>query len=158
MTIQISGRKLLVGVLAIMMIAAAGYIAFLVGQMTRITEADATARTNTQVERAIERTVEADVKKADARVAATKRADNKRLDTRVHRLNKMWRGRLSRAKDEARRAGEAAGYSSGQSEGYSSGQSAGFSSGHSAGVDEGIEQASDELDCSDDLDVPLPFC
>jgi septal ring factor EnvC (AmiA/AmiB activator) len=47
------------------------------------------------------------------------------------------------------------GYSSGSSAGYSSGSSAGYSSGRSAGMVE----ASDELACSDDLDVTwLPLC
>ena len=41
---------------------------------------------------------------------------------------------------------------------YASGSQAGFSSGREAGVDEGVLKASDELICSDDVDVALPYC
>jgi hypothetical protein len=60
---------------------------------------------------------------------------------------------VRRMKVRARREAEAA-----RAAGYSSGNSAGFNTGHSVGVDDGVKKASDELTCSDDLDVPLPFC
>jgi len=45
---------------------------------------------------------------------------------------------------------------------FASGSQTGFSSGKEQGVEEGVEEGlergSDELTCSDDLDVPLPPC
>ncbi|MDA0160403.1 hypothetical protein OM076_09010 [Solirubrobacter ginsenosidimutans] len=53
-------------------------------------------------------------------------------------------------------------YAKGQRDGYSSGNAAGYNAGHSTGRDEGysegLEEASDDLSCSDDPDVPLPYC
>lgn len=51
-----------------------------------------------------------------------------------------------------RRAQQA--FASGNASGFSSGRQQGFDD----GVDEGIERASDEVVCSDDPDVPLPYC
>jgi len=79
-------------------------------------------------------------------VTAQKRTDKAKLHATVKRMNK-----------QAKRKAEAA-YKEGQSDGYSSGQSAGYSSGSAAGREQGIEDASDELICSDDNDVDLPSC
>ena len=77
-----------------------------------------------------------------------------------------YRERLKKVRKRARDAGydvgKKSGYQEGNNDGYAAGNSAGYSSGHSegveAGVEEGIEKGSDELSCSDDLDVPLPPC
>ena len=85
-----------------------------------------------------------------------------------------FRERLKKVRKRARSAGYKVGkksgyqegnndgYAAGNSAGYSAGNSAGYSSGHSEGVEEGVEEGiekgSDELSCSDDLDVPLPPC
>jgi hypothetical protein len=81
--------------------------------------------------------------------AATRKAVRKQK----HRDVKVLRRVVRRMKSRARREAEAA-----RNAGYSAGNRAGFSAGHSTGVDDGVRKASDELTCSDDLDVPLPFC
>jgi predicted membrane metal-binding protein len=145
-TITISSKKLVVGLLAVLMIAVACYIAFLAGQTTRITEATAAARTKTQVSTAVERTVKAETAKRQAQVKKVKAAARKHEAKHVKRLASKFRKRLAREIAAARDAG------------YSSGQSVGFTSGKQQGVEEGIEEASDELTCSDDSDVDLPAC
>ena len=77
----------------------------------------------------------------------------KAVKTQKNRDVKVLRRVIRRMKVRARRESKAA-----RDAGYSAGNSAGFSSGHSSGVDDGVRKASDELTCSDDLDVPLPFC
>jgi hypothetical protein len=62
------------------------------------------------------------------------------------------------SRDRGYKIGKKSGYVVGNEAGYSAGNSAGFSSGHSTGVEEGIEEASDELTCSDDPDADLPPC
>lgn len=75
------------------------------------------------------------------------------VKTQKNRDVRTLRRVVRRMKSRARRETEAA-----RNSGYSAGNSAGFSAGHSTGVDDGVRKASDELTCSDDLDVPLPFC
>lgn len=73
---------------------------------------------------------------------------------------------LEAAREEARergyRIGKKSGYQEGNEAGYSAGNAAGYSAGnadgYSSGVEDGKVEASDELDCSDDSDVPLPAC
>ena len=154
MTIELSKRRLLLGLAAVALIAAACTAAFLAGQTTRISEADATGRAHTAVERAEDRAQE----ESDQRAAAIRRYEAHRLDQRVHRLNTMWRKRVRHAADKAREDGfsngSAAGYSSGSADGYADGNADGYDEGH----DDGLEDGSDELTCSDDMDVPLPAC
>ena len=71
----------------------------------------------------------------------------KRHDLRVmHRVAKKQKNRRNRESEAARQAGQAAGYSGG------------FNAGHEVGREDGLIEGSDELTCSDDLDVPLPPC
>ena len=86
--------------------------------------------------------------------AAVERAVTRAKRWQYKRDNKRWK----KHEAAAVKAAEQRGYSSGNSAGYSAGTSAGYTSGRSDGIDEGIDTASDELTCSDDLDVPLPFC
>ena len=154
MTITISGRKLLVAGLAVVMIAAACYVAFLVGQTTRVTEADAQSRATRAVQKAVERTKADENAKRLAELKRVRTAARKHETRRVKMNNRSWRRRLARETEKARQEGVNSGYSSGQSVGFSSGKE----EGQEEGFEEGIEEASDELVCSDDLDVPLPAC
>ena len=163
MTITINGRKLLVGILAVVMIAAACYIAFLAGQATRVTEADATERANSAVEQAIEQAREEETAKRRAEVKATKAAGWKRQRARVMKLTRWWERKLKTATVTARQEGINSGYASGKNDGYASGKNDGFESGRETGLDEGFEEgldeATDEIVCSDDSDVTwLPYC
>jgi hypothetical protein len=158
MTIHISGRKLLVAALAVVMIAVACFIAFLAGQTTRVTEADADSRARTAVQRAVERTRTEETAKRNADVKSAQTAARKHETRRVKRINRTWRKRLARETEQARQAGIDSGYASGQSVGFVSGKEEGEEEGFEEGVEEGLEEASDDLVCSDDPDVPLPFC
>jgi hypothetical protein len=77
----------------------------------------------------------------------------KAVKTQKNRDVRILRRVVRRLKSRSRREAQAA-----RNSGYAAGNSAGFSAGHSTGVDDGVHRASDELTCSDDLDVPLPFC
>jgi hypothetical protein len=83
-------------------------------------------------------------------VAAEKRRSERVIKRVVRKMKRSARRKM----DEA--------YAKGQRDGYSSGNAAGYSAGHSSGRDEGysegMEEASDDLACSDDPDVPLPYC
>jgi hypothetical protein len=124
---------------------------------------ESTRRSDAQVSRTVEAAVEIRSAQAtsdqsaavNAAVNAAVKATTKKVRRSQMRADrKVWMKRLEQHEDRARDAG----YSSGNAAGYSSGNSAGYSSGHSTGVEEGIETASDELVCSDDLDVALPPC
>ena len=65
----------------------------------------------------------------------------------------MWRKRVKMLHENNETA-----VASASASGYSSGSAAGYSSGNADGIEEGIDVASDELSCSDDMDVALPFC
>jgi hypothetical protein len=77
------------------------------------------------------------------------------------REGSAFRRRLARAKRDAFNRGKNAGYSSGQSAGYASGSSAGrtegFTQGHNQGFSEGAASAPPRA-CSNDPQVPLPYC
>jgi hypothetical protein len=90
MTITINRGKLLVAGLAVAMITAACYIAFLVGQATRITEAAATARTSTAVERAVDQTRGQETAKRLAQLKAVNAKARKHETQHVKKLNRSW--------------------------------------------------------------------
>lgn len=77
----------------------------------------------------------------------------KAVKTQKNRDVRVLRRVVRRMKVRSRREVKAA-----RDAGYSAGNSVGYSNGHSTGVDDGVRKASDELTCSDDLDVALPFC
>ena len=111
----------------------------------------------TENENAIEKAIEIDGVK-DAAAVHEKRA--------VKRAVKKERKRAERLAETARNEG----YSDGSVAGYGSGHTAGYSrasevdegwkvaEGESEGFEDGMDTASDDLDCSDDPDVPLPYC
>lgn len=118
-----------------------------------------TRKSETQVKRIVDDAVVVRGAQAMTDQVAAVKASVKETTKKVRRAQmradrKVWMKRLKEHEAKAREAG----YSSGNAAGYSSGNSAGYSSGHSSGVEEGIETASDELTCSDDLDVALPAC
>ena len=81
-------------------------------------------------------------------------AEKKRSERVIKRVVRKMKRSARRKMNEA--------YAKGQRDGYSSGNAAGYSAGHSSGRDEGysegMDEASDDLTCSDDPDVPLPYC
>jgi flagellar biosynthesis/type III secretory pathway protein FliH len=152
MTFEITTRTIVRASVAIALVAATCAAAFFIGQNTRLTEATATDRVKANVERT---NIERD-RELKGALSSAKAAEQRR----VGKINDMWRGRITRIKrdhkrvlakqvESARQAGIDAG--------YSSGSAAGYSSGREEGVEEGIDKASDELTCSDDMDVDLPF-
>ncbi|HTE63526.1 MAG TPA: hypothetical protein VK631_24430 [Solirubrobacteraceae bacterium] len=153
MIFEITTRTVVRTLVLIALVAAACAAAFFIGQNTRLTEATAADRVKTNVERTnTERARELKAALSDAKVAEQKR---------VGKVNDMWRGRITRMKKDHKRAlakqVESA-RQAGINAGYSSGSAAGYSSGKEVGVEEGIDKASDELTCSDDMDVALPMC
>ena len=134
-------------------------IAFLAGQTTRITEADAASRTKTAVERAVERARGEETAERVAKVKEVKTAARKHETNRVKRLNRRWKGRVVRETEQARQAGVNSGYASGQSDGFDSGKEEGAEQGREEGFEDGLDEGSDELTCSDDVDIYwLPPC
>ena len=107
---------------------------------------------------------------AVSRAVAAKGAQDKKLrlrimerqETRLKARNRSVTRRVVRRLKKAmeRRANQA--YASGTSAGFSSGRNAGVAAGREEGLEEGIQEginvASDDLTCSDDPDVPLPYC
>lgn len=132
---------------ALVLILGAISAAFMLGRETRDSDKVVKARVVAAVDH---RGEQADAELEDA-------LDEQRQDFR-ERLEKV----RKRARDAGYNVGKKSGYQDGNNDGYAAGNSAGYSSGHSEGVEEGveegIEQGSDELSCSDDLDVPLPPC
>lgn len=103
---------------------------------------------------------------AVSRAVAAKGAEDKKLrlrimerqEARLKARNRSVTRRVVRRLKKAmeRRANQA--YASGSSAGFSSGRNAGVNEGREEGIQEGIAVASDEVTCSDDPDVPLPYC
>ena len=154
MTINISGRNILRVAAAIAATIGVGAAAFFGGTSTRMSDdAVASQKTvavkaavdKTENENAIEKAIEIDGVK-DAAAVHEKRA--------VKRAVKKERKRAQKLAETARNQG----YSDGSVAGYSSGHSAGYSEGESEGFEDGMDTASDDLACSDDPDVPLPYC
>ncbi|MGK2936185.1 MAG: hypothetical protein ACSLFR_00005 [Solirubrobacteraceae bacterium] len=129
--------------LAVVVFFASG---FFVGQSTRKSaEQVAKERTeavNVAVVAAVDRKGEEDKKlrlRMMARQETKLKARNRSVIRRVVRKMK---------RSGARKADEA----------YASGSAVGRNEGFETGVDAGIEKASDDVVCSDDPDVPLPYC
>ena len=144
-------RRSLIGMTTVLALAATGTAAFFAGQGTRMSDGRVTEKLAEQGSRDARR---AKIHEAGAVKAA--KTEQRAAD------RKAFRRRLRKATADARAAGyssgNAAGYSSGNAAGYSAGSSAGYESGRDTGVQEGINEATDELVCSDDSDVPLPYC
>ena len=170
MTINISGRNTLRIAAAIAATIGVGAAAFFGGTNTRMSDdavasqktvAVKTAVEKTENENAVEKAIEIDGVK-DAAALHEKRA--------VKRAVRKERKRAERLAETARNegysdgsvagygSGHSAGYSEGESEGFDEGMDTGYAEGESEGFEEGMDTASDDLDCSDDPDVALPYC
>ena len=114
------------------------------GRRPQKTVAVKTAVEKTENENDIEKAIEIDGVK-DAAAVHEKRA--------VKRAVKKERKRAERLAETARNEG----YGDGSVAGFSSGHSTGYSEGESEGFEDGMDTASDDLECSDDPDVPLPY-
>jgi hypothetical protein len=146
-TIRMSRRMVGVTTLLHAMGALIAFGFYIYGASTRMPDNAVVDLVGTRVDEAVTTRGEQAGREQTTAVTAAELAQRK-LD------NKRWRKRMNKAVKKSRQAG----YESGQAAGYTSGNAAGFSSGKSAGVEEGISKASDELVCSDDLDVDLPPC
>jgi flagellar biosynthesis/type III secretory pathway protein FliH len=137
---------------AVLAVALAGIaVGYLAGQATRKSDDAVALLVNQRITDANQATnAERDIAQAKAIKAAAKRAKQ----TQFRRDQKRWKRHSKKLVDKAYDKG----YDNGNRAGYSSGNSAGYSSGHSVGVEDGIDEASDELVCSDDNDVALPAC
>jgi hypothetical protein len=103
----------------------------------------------------LKRTKATDAAALKKAVLTQKTTDQRKLKRTITKMTKQ----RSKAVKAAQKAGYKSGQQAGYTSGYSSGNSAGYSSGHSAGVQDGLVQGSDQLTCSDDLDVYwLPAC
>lgn len=136
-------RRTLLSVFGVLLLAIAAGGAFLAGRDTRLSDQQVDAKLAAQSQQ--------DARKAKASEAAA--VKDARLAQRKAD-GKVWQKRLERATKKAREAG----YSTGSAAGYSSGKTDGYSAGNADGVEEGLVKGSDELTCSDDMDVPLPAC
>jgi hypothetical protein len=140
-------RRTLIGLFAVLAIGLAAGGAFLAGQSTRLSEQQVDAKLATQA-----RQDKRAAKTHEALAIKDAKAGQRAIDSKISRK------RLNKAVKKAREAG----YSSGSAVGYQNGNAAGYQSGtaagHEAGVQDGLKEGSDELTCSDDMDVPLPAC
>lgn len=137
-----TGRWLAFGALGLVLLAAAGVGGFFAGQSTR--KSDEQVASEQQV--AVKRAVTAAVAKKGAEDKAKRLRIMHRAATRMNAKHRAEVRKLRQA--AARRADQA----------YSTGNSVGRAAGYNEGVGDGITKASDDLTCSDDPDVPLPYC
>jgi hypothetical protein len=142
----VAGSALLAAVALLLAFAAYSY-----GESTRMSDAQVDHQVSTTVEKAV---AARGAKAASDQTAAVTATTKSVRRTTQKADRKVWMKRLKKHEDAA----HAAGYSTGSAAGYSSGNADGYSSGHESGVEDGIDTASDELTCSDDMDVALPMC
>jgi hypothetical protein len=138
-----STRIALVTVAVTVIVLMAATAAYFVGQSSRMSDDAVVARVALAVEK------RGDTAEDEQKTALSAQANRNR--ERIAVVRKV-------SRDRGYKIGKKSGYVVGNEAGYSAGNSAGFSSGHSTGVEEGIEEASDELTCSDDPDADLPPC
>lgn len=133
-------------VLAVVLIAGA----VLVGQSTRKSDSQIAIERQQAVGTAVSATQrQAAIEKQGAveDAVTTQQRHDQAVTRRVRR-------RLQRSAD--RRAQQS--YTQGQATGYSSGQADGYQNGQRTGYQDGMHDATDQVTCSDDPDVPLPYC
>lgn len=128
--------------LLVVLLASVGAGGFFVGQGTR--------KGDQQVARERTAAVSSAVAMKGAEVKTRYLALMKHAEKKIKNRNKVVMRRLvKRLKKETERKAQ---------QSYASGSQLGFSTGREAGVEEGVLKASDELTCSDDVDVALPYC
>jgi hypothetical protein len=137
-----SRRALMVVSLFVVLVISAGAGGFFVGESTR--------KSDQQVARERTAAVSSGVAAKGAEVKTRYLAIMERAEKKIKDRNKVVLRRVvKRLKKQAEREAQ---------QSFASGSQSGFSSGRDAGVEEGVLKASDELTCSDDLDVALPYC
>jgi len=170
MTFDINGRSISRGFAVVGISLAVGAGAFFGGQSTRMDDTAIASQRSNAVEIAVDSAVSKADKAHSAELVDTKLAARDHEKRTVRKAIRKTR-RVTR-KTERKRAAKL--IERARSEGYSSGNSAGYGAGHSAGRTEGYndgeaegyhngeaEGYSDGLDdgaCSNDPDVPLPYC
>lgn len=132
--------------LVVLLLAGVGLGGFMVGQGTRSSDQ--------QIARERTAAVHSGVRAAVAAKGAADKAGRLRIMERAEKKlkdrNKVVTRRVVRKlKKVMERTAQ---------QSFASGSQAGFSNGKEAGVEEGVQKASDELTCSDDVDVALPYC
>jgi hypothetical protein len=150
-TVQIDGRSITRITAVIAATLGVGAAAFFGGQTTRMNDTAVASVKHDAVEEALDK-----ADRTHAAEMAMLRRDAKQ--EKQHAVRKVRRETRRNERKRATNLAERArneGYSSGNGAGYASGSAAG----HEAGKEDGIATASDELDCSDDVDVTwLPPC
>ncbi|MDO9354694.1 MAG: hypothetical protein Q7T55_13435 [Solirubrobacteraceae bacterium] len=137
-----TGKIVGLTLLALLLLAGTGIGMFFAGQSTRKSESVVRAETMRAVDRAVSVAVE--------RKGADDKAKRLRIMHReATRMNARHRVEIRKMRKVADRKAARA---------YSSGSAVGHQQGYSDGVDDGITKASDDITCSDDPDVPLPYC
>lgn len=152
-------RKVIAAALMLALLAGASVGAYFIGQNTRKSDRQVADLTSSAVAR------ETDRQQALRREALDEQAA--RNKAKMRRTVKKMRREAKQRAERSFVSGQSAGYSSGQSvgkkqgeaEGYAAGSVDGYVDGATEGYDSGISDASDELSCSDDMDVTwLPAC
>jgi hypothetical protein len=140
------GRRtpyILLALAALLLAVVVGAAAFFIGQSTRPSDEAISARVMSAVER-------------------TQSRDARAQEDALHAQANDARDQLTERVTQVRKVATKRGYTKGQEDGYASGSDAGYSSGYSSGTttghEQGVNDASDELICSDDKDVDLPSC
>lgn len=135
----------------LVIVAAAAVGSYFAGQSTRDSDKTVAAKVTTSVNAGVKQTV-AEQTGIRRKVIREVRADQKKHDRSVMR---KLRARMQKVADRKAKAS----YASGQSTGFSSGHSQGEQDGYQSGTVDGLIQGSDQLSCSDDIDVTwLPAC
>jgi uncharacterized protein HemX len=138
---MVSVKVVLVPLLVVLLVSI-GVGGFFVGQGTR--------KSDQQVTRERTAAVSSAVAMKGAEVRTRYLALMERAEKKIKNRDKVvMRGVVKRLKKEMERKAQ---------QSYASGSQSGFSTGRDAGVEEGVRKASDELTCSDDVDVALPYC
>ncbi len=154
MTINISGRNILRIAAATAATIGVGAAAFFGGTSTRMSDDAVASQKTVAVKTAVQKTENEHAIEIDGVKDAAAAHERRTVKRAVKKAVKKERKRAQRLADTARNEG----YSNGSAAGYGSGHSAGYSEGESDGFENGIDTASDDVECSDDPDVPLPYC
>lgn len=158
MTINIDGQ----GLIRVAAIAAAtvgvGAAAFFGGQTTRMSDEARANERQDAVAAAVQKAEKQNAVEMAEMKQAAREHERKAVRKAKRSTRKLERKRAEQKAERARSEGYSAGNTAGYGAGHSAGYSDGESSGRTAGYEEGIDAASDDLTCSDDPDVALPYC
>lgn len=127
---------------------------FVVGQSTRKSDGQVAREQAVAVRTAVAREVSSAVTRKGAEDHEKRLRIMTRAEKRLKAQNRTMIRRVVRKLKRSADRKSAAAFASGSSAGYTRGVGQGYAN----GVDDGITKASDDLTCSDDPDVPLPYC